>query len=147
LYVLARKSTPDEVVDEIVARAGTGEAINHRTVQEALAAHAETNKAEQPAQEGSEEGEPEQPEQEESEAEQPEQKEGEAEQPAQEEIKAQPAQPLDADALAQAYRNWLSAAVKHANALARDAEIVDDKGLDERRRAALVRAIEPKVLD
>ena len=138
LYALARKSTPDEVVDEMMARAEAGEAITNSTMQEALAKHAETNKAEQPAQEGSEEGEAEQPEQEEGEAEQPEQEESEAE---------KPAQALDADPLAQAYRNWLSAAVKHANALARDAEIVDDKSLDEGRRQALLRAIEPKVLD
>src|SRR5262249_24107986 len=85
-----------------------------------------------------EEGEGE-PEQEKGEAEQPEQEEGEAEQPEQEEGEAeQPEQALDADPLAQAYRNWLSAAVKHANALARDAEIVDDKSLDEGRRQALL---------
>jgi hypothetical protein len=82
LYALVRKSTAEEVVDEMMARAKAGETITNSLVQEVLAKHAAANKVEQPEHE---EGESEQPKQTEGEPEQPEQEEGEPEQPEQEE--------------------------------------------------------------
>src|SRR5262249_20365469 len=140
LYALVRKSTPEEVVDEMMARAETGETITNKTIQEKLAAHAAANKTEQPDEEA--EGEPEQSKQAEGETKKPEQTASQDEHPKREQLQA-----LDADPRVQNYGVWFREVVKHANALATAAEIVDDKSLDEARRAALRKAIEPDLLD
>jgi hypothetical protein len=152
LYALVRKSAPEEMVDEIMARAGAGEAITNSLVQEILAKHAAANKAEQPEQKESApdqpeqtEGEPDQPEQTASQDEQP--KQEEPEQPKQEKGEREQRPGLDADPRVQDYGVWFREAVKHANGLKRAAEIVDDQSLDEERRAALRKAIEPDLLD
>jgi hypothetical protein len=123
LYALARPGTPEEVRAEMMERAEAGEAISNSDVQEALATHAETNKAEQPAQEKSEEQpaqekSEEQPAQEESEAEQPAQEESEAEQPAQEESEEQAEEQISPE-------TWNGRRLLVANKAAGDARIED----------------------
>src|SRR5262249_11860333 len=108
LYALVRKSTPEEVVDEMMARAETGETITNKTIQEKLAAHAAANKTEQPDEEA--EGEPEQSKQAEGETKKPEQTASQDEHPKREQLQA-----LDADPRVQNYGVWFREVVKHAN--------------------------------
>jgi len=114
LYALARRNTPDEVREELLARAGAGEPITNKTTQDALAAHAAANKVEQPEQE---EGETKQPKQEEGKTEQPKQAEGEPEQP------EQPAQEEGEERISP--DTWNGRQILIANKAAGDARIED----------------------